>query len=171
METKFLGRDSLEREISGDLARLFDAMLQFTSDVPADALFQADEGDGAYIGSGDGTVRGERVSGTIRWSLYAGDCLYPFIRRGEAVPDERHLCTLRPGGFIDTLDGARIRFDGRGYGLRTRDWYRLSATLVFGTDAPQYEWLTDVLAVMEGDFDEKAGRAVWNVFVPSLTSR
>ena len=171
METKSLGRDSLKREISPNLARLFEAVLQFTSDVPADAVFQVDKRDGAYIGSGDGTVKGDRVSGTMTWSLYAGECLYPIIRRGETVPDERHLCTLTPGGFIDTLDGARVRFEGRGYGLRTRDWYRVSATLVFQTDAPQYEWLTDVLAVMEGDFDEKAGRAAWNVFVPSLASR
>jgi hypothetical protein len=43
------------------------------------------------------------------WSLYAGDCLYLRIRKGEAVPDELHLCTLNPGGFIETQDGARIR--------------------------------------------------------------
>ena len=60
----------------------------------------------------------------------------------------------------ETRDGAHIRFDGRGYGLRNRDWYRLSATLTFATDAAEYEWLTNILAVMEGDFDEKAGRAI-----------
>lgn len=129
----------------------------------------ADGRDGAYIGSGRGTVAGDRVEGTMAWSLYAGDCLYPRIRGGEAVPDDLHLCTLNPGGFIETHDGAHIRFDGRGYGLRSADWYRLSATLTFATDAAEYQWLTEVLAVMEGDFDAKAGRAIWRVYVPYST--
>ena len=152
---------------SAYLMRLFDAVLRFTTDAPADAVVDGDARDGAYIGSGDGTVTGARVQGTITWSLYAGDCLYPLIRQGHAVPDERHLCTLSPRGFIETPDGARIPFDGRGYGLRTRDWYRVSMTLVFQTEALQYEWLTNVLAIMEGDFDETAGRAVWHVFIPN----
>lgn len=123
--------------------------------------------DGAYVGSGHGTVTGDRVVGTIAWSLYAGDCLYPRIRRREAVPDDLHLCTLNPGGVIKTPDGAHIQFDGRGYGLRSGKWYRLSATLTFATDAVEHQWLTEVLAVMEGDFDEKAGRAIWRVYVPN----
>ena len=127
--------------------------------------------DGAYIGSGRGTLRGDRVRGTMAWSLYAGDCLYPRIRQGERVPDDLHLCTLSPGGFIATDNGDHIRFDGRGYGLRSRDWYRVSATLTFATDSPRYQWLTNILAVMEGDFDERTGRAVWHVYAPgSLVS-
>ena len=47
----------------------------------------------------------------------------------------------------------------------------MSATLTFATDAADYGWLTNVLAVMEGDFDEKAGRAVWQVYVPQPVSR
>ncbi len=30
----------------------------------------------------------------------------------------------------------------------------------------RYAWLTKVLGVMEGEFDEKAGRSTWEVFVP-----
>ncbi len=156
---------------SKPLTSLFRAVLQFTSDSPADAVVSADDRDGAYIGSGDGTVTGERVSGTMSWSLYAGDCLYPLIRSGQAVPDELHLCTLTLGGFIETHDGARLRFDGRGYGLRNAVRYLWSATLAFRTESAEYEWLTTALAVMEGDFDEKAGRAVLNVFVPDVTAR
>ncbi|MCA1652497.1 MAG: hypothetical protein LC753_20270 [Acidobacteria bacterium] len=143
---------------------MFNVALEFTSDSPSDAVVSADGRDGAYIGSGRGTVTGDRIRGTMSWSLYAGDCLYPRIRKGEAVPDHLHLCTLNPGGFIETHDGARVRFDGRGYGLRGRDWYRLSATLTFSTDAAEYTWLMNVLAIMEGDFDEKAGRAIWHVY-------
>jgi hypothetical protein len=152
------------------LSRLFTSVLEFTSDSPAEAVVSSEGRDGAYIGSGTGTVDGEQLRGTMSWSLYAGNCLYPGIRRGEAVPDDLHLCTLNPGGFVETADGARLRFDGRGYGLRSRDWYRLSATLTFATDAAEYGWLTNVLAVMEGDFDEKAGRAVWHVYVPDRVS-
>ena len=153
------------------LARLFTAVLEFTSDSPADAVVPAEGRDGAYIGSGTGSVAGDQLRGTMSWSLYAGNCLYPRIRKGEAVPDGLHLCTLNPGGFLESADGARVRFDGRGYGLRSRDWYRMSATLTFATDAAEYGWLTNVLAVMEGDFDEKAGRAVWQVYIPERVSR
>jgi len=31
----------------------------------------------------------------------------------------------------------------------------------------RYEWLTKVVAVTDGDFDEKTGRATWNVYVPA----
>lgn len=152
----------------GELRPLFDAVLQFASDTPADAAIPADGCDGACIGSGEGTVTGDRLRGTMTWTLYAGDCLYPRIRRGEAVPDDLHRCTLTFGGFIDTHDGVRIRIDGRGYGLRSAVRYLLSTTLAFQADAPQYDWLTKILAVMEGDLDEKAGRAVWRVFAPDL---
>ena len=159
------------RELSVDTSRLFTAVLEFTSDSPADAVVPSDGRDGAYIGSGTGTVDGELLRGTMSWSLYAGNCLYPRIRKGEAVPDDLHLCTLNPAGFLETADGARLRFDGRGYGLRSRDWYRMSATLTFATDAAEYGWLTNVLAVIEGDFDEEAGRAVWHVYAPEPVSR
>jgi len=149
------------------LRRLFTAVLQSRSGSPADAVVGAPD-RGAYIGSGDGTVEGNELRGTVSWSLYAGDCLYPLIRAGESVPDDLHLCTLSPGGFIDTEDGARIRFDGRGYGLRSPNRYLVSATLTFRTQVTSYDWLTKVLAVMHGEFDEKDGRAIWNVFVPKM---
>jgi hypothetical protein len=74
---------------------------------------------------------------------------------------------MNPGGFIETPEGAKIRFDGRGYGLRSSEKYRVSLTLVFSAEDARYAWLARTLAVMEGEFDEKAGRAVWNVYVPS----
>ena len=47
----------------------------------------------------------------------------------------------------------------------------MSATLTFVTDATEYAWLTNLLAVMDGDFDEKAGRAVWHVYVAERVAR
>jgi hypothetical protein len=149
------------------LEELFKADLQYRSESESDAVVVAEGGDGVYIGSGDGTVAGDRLRGTIRWSLWSGNCLYPLVRSGQSVPEGLHLCTINPAGFIETLDGARIRFDGRGYGLRSAEKYQTNLTLIFSTEDVRYEWLTKVVAVMDGDFDEKTGRATWNVYVPA----
>ena len=85
------------------LTGLFTAVLQFRSASPADAVVDALD-QGAYIGSGDGTVEGNEVRGTVSWSLYAGDCLYPLIRAGQSVTEDLHLCTLNPGGFICAMN-------------------------------------------------------------------
>ena len=103
------------------LEELFKADLQYGSESESDAVVVAEGSDGVYIGSGDGTVAGDRLRGTIRWSLWSGNCLYPLVRSGQSVPEGLHLCTINPAGFIETLDGARIRFDGRGYGLRSSE--------------------------------------------------
>jgi hypothetical protein len=121
---------------------LFKAVRQYQAESQADAVIAAERHEGAYIGSGDGTVTGGR------------------LREGL------HLCTMNPTGFIETHDGARIRFDGRGYGLHSPKKYQTSLTLMFGTEDARYAWITKILAVMEGEFDEKAGRAVWNVYIP-----
>jgi hypothetical protein len=149
------------------LEELFKANLRYRSASESDAVVVAEGHEGVYIGSGDGTVSGDRLRGTLRWSLWSGNCLYPPARSGQSVPEGLHLCSINPAGFIDTQDGARIRFDGRGYGLRSSEKYQTNLTLVFGTEDVRYEWLTKVVAVMEGEFDEKAGRATWNVYVPA----
>jgi hypothetical protein len=62
-----------DRDLSSDnLAHVFKARLEFTSDSPSDAVVPAEGRDGAYIGSGHATVTGDRVEGTMSWSLYAG---------------------------------------------------------------------------------------------------
>ena len=155
-----------EKSESRALVHLFDATLQFTSQAPADAVVPPDGREGMYLGSGDGIASGERVRGRLRWSFYSGNCLFPQIRRGEAVPDGLHLCTLNPGGYIESDDGARIAFDGKGYGLRSPDRYRVSMTMAFQSDDARYVWLNRVLGVMSGDFDEKTGQSAWHVYVP-----
>ena len=64
---------------SQHLAHLFNVAWEFTSDSRSDAIGPADGREGAYIGSGEATVAGDRIRGTMSWSLYAGDCLYPRI--------------------------------------------------------------------------------------------
>jgi hypothetical protein len=144
---------------------LFQADLQYRSESDSDAVVVAEGREGVYIGSGD------RLRGTVRWSLWSGNCLYPLARSGQSLPEGLHLCTINPAGFIETQDGARIRFDGRGYGLRSSEKYQTNLTLVFGTEDVRYEWLTKVVAVMEGEFDEKTGRATCNVYVPAGSDR
>jgi len=160
-------KKSATTPVDKSLEPLFTAVLEYKSPAEQDAVVAADGHEGAYIGSGDGTLKGDRLRGTMKWSLWAGDCLYPLVRKGQAVPDGLHICTMNPSGFIETPDGARIRFDGRGYGLRSPETYRVSVTLVFGTEDGRYSWLTKIPAVMEGEFDEKAGRSTWNVYVPA----
>jgi hypothetical protein len=150
-----------------EIEPLFKAILQYRPESQPDSGITAERHEGVYIGSGDGSADGDRLRGKIRWSLWSGDCLYPFVRSGQSVPDGLHLCTMNPTGFIETQDGARIRFDGRGYGLRSPKKYKTSLTLVFGTEDARYTWLTKTLGVMEGEFDEKTGRALWNVYVPA----
>ena len=152
------------------LVPLFRAVLQYRSQAQRDAVVPPEAREGEYIGSGDGTATGDRLRGTVRWSLWAGNCVYPLVRKGQNIPDGMHLCTMNPVGFIETPDGARIRFDGRGYGLRSPETYRTSLTMVFSTEDTRYAWLTKVLGMMEGEFDEKAGRATWEVYVPAPES-
>lgn len=98
--------------------------------------------EGIAYGSGDGTVKGERLQGRIRW--------YNFPRvRGDGVflPDAR--------GTIDTDDGARILFCMQGYSVPTgigeeRD---VRTDLTFATDDERYLWLNTAFAVTEAAFD------------------
>jgi hypothetical protein len=152
--------------VSGTVVHLFDAAVQFISAAPAEAVVAPEGRQGVYLGDSGGTASGERLRGTLRCSFYSGDCLYPQIREGKAVPNDLHLCTINPGGYIESEDGARIAFDGNGYGLRSAERYRVSMTIAFRTNDARFAWLTRVLGVMEGDFDEKTGRSVWHVYVP-----
>ena len=151
------------------LELLFKGALAFTSQAESEAVVATDGHDGAFLGSGDGTLTGGRIHGKIRWSIWSGNCLYPAVRKGQPVTEGMHLCTLNPGGFIETSDGARIRFEMRGYGLRYPDGhYRTGGTMAFGTEDARYAWLTKAVAVMEGDFDEKAASGTWNVYFPKV---
>jgi hypothetical protein len=96
---------------------------------------------GAGWGIGEGTVSGDRLSGSMRWSNHPG-------RRGDG--------TMLPAvrGFIRTPDEAevmiemfgRTTFDGSGTG------HQMLFTL-FESAAPSYTWLNDVICVAEGRID------------------
>ena len=101
--------------------------------------------------------------------FYAGDCAYLLVRAGLEPSPDQHLCTVSPGGIIETEDGAVIRFDARGYGLRGWDKTRphlwsLTMGLQFATTDERYLWLNDLLATWVGEFDERVGRARYQAF-------
>ena len=74
------------------LEPLFQAVMQYQSDSETDAVVPVEGHEGAYIGSGDGIVTGDRIRGTIRWSLWSGNCVYPLVRKGQKIPG----CTSAP---------------------------------------------------------------------------
>ncbi len=151
-----------------DLEPLFDAELQYNPDVGV--VVAADDREGDLIGNGDGRVVGRRFNGTIRWSFYAADCAYLLVKAGVNPGLGQHLCRTNPGGVIETDDGAVIRFDARGYGLRGYDpsqphRWRLTAALQFATADRRYLWLNTTLGIWEGEFDEIGGRARYRAYV------
>ncbi len=96
--------------------------------------------------------------------------MYLLARRGEAVPPGQYLCYTNPGGFFETRDGASIRFDAKGYGLRGFDaarpqLWRMVMGLQFSTEDPRYAWLNTRLGVWEGLFDEQTQSAHYHAYL------
>ena len=113
-----------------------------------------DTGDGALIGSGDGTVAGRALAGALRWTL--------FEHPGELV------CAMNPALRIDTHDGAEIEAEGRGFAARdateANEW-RVAATLRFRSDDARYAWLDGALGLWEGAFDAEQHRARYRAYL------
>lgn len=136
-------------------AVLFDVDLQYQPD--AVRLPAEDDPARKYLGSGDGTVRGQALEGRVRWDL--------FERQGDTVCDTRFV------GVIETADRARIRFEAVGLFRRPdaqTDTWRMAAGLRFETDDVGYAWLNDTLATWDGTFDMQTYRHHYQVFAPGL---
>ena len=128
---------------------LFDAELEYRPGMEPIAT----EGEGQLIGSGDGAVRGERLSGRLRWTL--------FEQPGELA------CTMNPILVIATGDGAEVRIEGRGYARRERrddQHWQVAATLRFETRDRRYGWLDGALGFWEGEFDAATHRARYRAY-------
>lgn len=132
------------------LEHVFDAELEYRPGM----LPITGNGEGQLIGSGDGSVHGPKVRGTIRWTL--------FEQPGDLV------CTMNPTVTIETQDGASIGIEGRGYARRAsrddRRW-RVAATLRFSANEPRYAWLDGALGAWEGEFDAEQHRAHYRAFI------
>jgi hypothetical protein len=134
------------------LEHLFSVELQYRGPIE---LAPFGEKDGRLVGGGDGTVEGAKVKGTLRWSNFERT-------------HEDGVCTLQIPAVIETHDGAQIRFEARGHALqpdkaRPHRWSE-TAALRFHTEDSRYQWLNTILAVWEGEFDMKAGRARARVY-------
>jgi hypothetical protein len=132
------------------LEHLFDAELEYQTGMTP----LVDKGEGVLVGSGDGTLAGPALTGSLRWTL--------FEQPGELV------CAMSPTLQIETSDGALIRADGRGFAAReaveARDW-RVAATLRFRTDDTRYAWLDGALGLWAGDFDSERHVARYRAYL------
>ncbi len=144
---------------TGLLTPLFEAWLQYQSDM--EVVVSAETREGGLVGSGNGTVSGDLISGKARWSMYEGLCADVFVRAGVEPPPGQDLCTVHPAGVIATDDGAEVWFGARGYGLRGADqshphlWV-LTMAVQFTTTDQRYQWLNTTLGVLVSEFDEQA---------------
>jgi hypothetical protein len=133
------------------LEHLFDAELEYRPGMAP----LAEHGDGELIGSGEGSVDGQRLRGALRWTLFEGE-------GGDLV------CTMHPILTIHTEDGASIGIEGRGYAHRTTpsdQLWRVAATLLFSANEDGYAWLDGALGVWEGEFDAERHIAHYRAFV------
>lgn len=127
------------------MEKLFDIQLQYKPDM---TQVTSPEGRlGKHLGSGDGTVIGEKLKGGVRWDIY---------EKGGVVTGEKR-CQTNITGLIVTDDGSTIQFDSVGFGMvpdssQPNKW-SMAATRNFNTSAETYLWLNNVLAVWKGDFD------------------
>jgi hypothetical protein len=107
------------------LKPLFEVKLSYVEGKPAVSM---DGKVGEYLGSGEGTVAGVKLNGTVYWTLF------------EAQRET--ACESNLFGVITTEDGAEIRFDTMGFFRRPyKDKPHLwvtSAAVSFETDDERY---------------------------------
>jgi hypothetical protein len=111
---------------------------------------------GEYLGSGEGSIKGDRVNGQVQWDLF------------EKV--EEVVCESNLRGLIETADGAAIQFDTLGFFRRPSQegdtiWLNVSA-VTFHTDDPRYDWLNEVTGSWQGTFDMASYEHRYQIFIP-----
>ncbi|UCC51433.1 MAG: DUF3237 family protein [Anaerolineaceae bacterium] len=111
---------------------------------------------GEYLGSGVGTISGEKAAGSIQWDLF------------EKV--EEIVCESNLRGLIETDDGAIIQFDTLGFFRRPTQpdnhiWINASA-VTFHTDDPRYAWLNELTGSWQGTFDMASYQHSYQIFIP-----
>jgi hypothetical protein len=132
------------------LIHLFDADLQYEDGMqPVVRLHDA----GELVGSGTGQVNGPRLQGTMRWSNF------------EHVFGDH--CQLNVAGIIETVDGAQIRFDSKGFAVPPAEGgaWKVASAVRFAASDGRYRWLEAGPAVWEGEFDENAATARYRAYV------
>jgi len=138
------------------MKHLFDMELQY-SDTAIECM-PAGMKEERIIGSGEGTVKGPKITGTIWWSNYETT-----VRQG--------LCKLQIPGIIKTEDGAEIQFEARGMAMvpdkaRPTKWLASGVFYFQANDDKngRYGWLNNTLAIYEGEFDMETAHAVYRAY-------
>jgi hypothetical protein len=123
-----------------DVRKLCDMVLTYTSIESLDY-----EPGGQIYGAMEGSLSGERLSGTVRLTNLA-------VRR----PDNVNLPTLRGVLTTGTGDTAWVELDGVAT-LRAADQARvIAARCTFRTGSAQLRWLNTTFVVYEGILDRVA---------------
>lgn len=142
----------LTKTMPGIQDPLFEADLQGQPDVPQ--AVPTEGHDGKLVGNGNGTIRGPRVKGTLRWSN--------FEKPGE------NLCEMNLAGIITTEDGASIKFESKGYALLSKPpKWETAGGMHFSTEDKRYEWLNQLLANWRGSYDPATSHARFSAFAVS----
>lgn len=134
------------------LEPLFRVELQYQEGL---AAITSPEGRlGQYLGSGNGTIQGQGIQGMVRWDLY------------EVVGETQ--CQTNFAGFIETDNGAKIRFEANGFGIvpdksKPQQWHIANA-VQFDTEDQRYHWLNTMLALWDGEFDMETYRHSYQVY-------
>ena len=103
--------------------------------------FGGEEGSG--YGEGEGTIKGERINGTLRWVNH------PHRRSdGSMLPDAH--------GIIKTVDDAIILFAMQGRTVWVGEAGRQLLSVTFESQDERYKWLNNTYCVLEGAIDSVA---------------
>lgn len=151
---------TMETTTRAEVETLFSIQLTYRPDL---GRLSADDGrPGAYLGSGEGRVSGERITGTARWDL-----------REDASPT---ACDMFFDGVIETDDGAEIRFETLGHGRVTDpdeapSLWDVTASVRFTSDDDRYAWLTGRPASWLGEFDMSTYEHRYRVLRASRSGR
>ena len=98
--------------------------------------------EGQGYGTGFGDAVGERLSGPVRWSNYPR-----MTDDGVLLPDARGVITTAEGPVLFEFHGSSIPVSP---GSTTR---RVTASVVFRTEAEEHRWLNHAVVVQEGAID------------------
>jgi hypothetical protein len=136
-----------------------------------EVVVSAETREGELVGSGNGSVSGDRLNGTARWSMYAGNCAYVGCREPDSSRHPGNISALfirlasskRPTG---PKYGSTPEAMGCGADQGQPHLWGLTMAIQFTTTDPRYQWLNTTLGVVVSEFDERAGRALWRAFVP-----
>ena len=124
------------------LERLCSIDLQYVGDVHL--LRPYGNEAGLAYGGGDGTVAGDRLAGSVRWSNHP-------TRRGDGtmLPSARGAVTTADGGLVlFDMTGRTVFVDVDGGSVG-----RQLVMTLFESEDERYAWLNDTVCIAEGAID------------------